>query len=179
MKSIFVLAALLSSSSAISVRSFKDEAGLTNDEIMDPKSFSFVAESIDKIDKQFKKCEEEDKKKDKKFENPLKQCMSERQLIHKTHDRLEGLVSKWLNVVESQEVGLKEEQAGKVKVTPEHTASVLAVDKAINECQKFEKTMLGEEIEDKEKTFEKAREKLEVIDKLKKEHEKVVKAKDE
>ena len=78
--------------------------------------------------------------------------MAERQLIHKTHDKLEGLVSKWINVVESQSVGLKEENAGAIKVTEDHVASVLAVDHAISELQKFEKSMLGEVIE--EKVFE-------------------------
>ena len=121
---------------------------------MDPKTYTFVSESIDSIDAKFKKCQNENKALDKKFAKPENECKSERQLVHKTHDKLEGLVSKWLNVVESQSVGLKEEQAGHVKVTEDHIASVLAVDKAINEIQKFEKSMLGEPIE--EKSFEKA-----------------------
>ena len=98
-------------------------------------------------------------------------------MIHKTHDKLEGLVSKWLNHVESQSVGLKEENAGHVKVTEDHVASVLAVDKAITEIQKFEKAMLGEPIE--EKSFKEAQEKITTVETLKKAQEKAVKAKDE
>ena len=175
--SIFVVAALLSSSSAISVKSFKDEVKLTDEELMDPKTYKFVSESIDKIDGEFKKCQNEDKALGKKYKKPEDECKGERQMVHKTHDKLEGLVSKWVNVVESQSVGLKEDQAGKVKVTADHIASVLAVDKAINEIQKFEKAMLGEPIE--EKSFDEAQKKITTIDDLKKADEKTVKAKDE
>ena len=144
---------------------------------MDPKTYNFVSESIDSIDGKFKKCQNEDKLLEKKFAKPENQCKSERQLVHKTHDKLEGLVSKWLNHVESQSVGLKEENAGHVKVTEDHVASVLAVDKAIVEIQKFEKAMLGEPIE--EKSFEQAQEKITTVELLKKAQEKAVKAKDE
>ena len=83
-------------------------------------------------------------------------------MVHKTHDKLAGLVSKWLNHDESQSVGLKEEHAGHVKVTEDHVGSVLAVDKAIVEIQKFEKVMLGEAIE--EKSFEQAQEKITAVE---------------
>ena len=54
------IAALLSTSSAITVGSFKDKE-LTNEELMDPKTYQFVTSSIDEIDLKFKQCENEDK----------------------------------------------------------------------------------------------------------------------